>query len=113
MIVITLTATVPRGPLILTECKMSKLSTGDKLHCTPDFARELAAKYPENLTQGPHWDKAGKELAGGRWELEKAKPAAAASKPATPPAQATAPDGQKVAPAPATPESDAARKVKS
>lgn len=72
MIVRTLVAhSIARGPMILTECRMATLQNGDKLHCLPDFAAQLVVKYPDNLTQEPHWDRPG-SLQGGSFEVERA-----------------------------------------
>ena len=87
MIVITLTAVAPKGPVILTECKNAHLQDGDRLHCEPDLANALCARYPDNLTRSPYWDKPLMP-AGQKWEIERAE---------APPVIATTPTGIPVA----------------
>lgn len=76
MIVVTLTAVAPKGPVILAECKNTPLKDGDKVHCDPDLANAMVARYGDHLTKGAYWDRPG-VLAGGKWEVERAGAAVA------------------------------------
>lgn len=70
MIVRTLIAqNIPRGPMVLIECKMLKVSDGDKLHCHPDLATQLLERYKDHFKDAGHSDKPGVP-AGARWHLE-------------------------------------------
>lgn len=73
MIVVTLVATAIKSAsgMVLSECGMQALHDGDKLHCTPDLASRLVARYKDNLEQQPYWDRPG-TLEGGTWALERA-----------------------------------------